>query len=99
MSALIRSCSEADGLASPACRTLSRSTFSKSAREKIESAGGSVSWIGGEPVAKADLPPSKKQLKVAAAAEQTRTKAAAAESGKNKNSGPESKGAESEEEA
>jgi large subunit ribosomal protein L15 len=39
--------------------------FSKSARAKIEAAGGSVSWIGGEPVAKEDAEPKPKKGKAA----------------------------------
>lgn len=33
--------------------------FSKSARAKIEAAGGSVTWIGGEPVVEEEAPPEK----------------------------------------
>jgi len=33
-------------------------SFSKSAREKIEKAGGSVTWIGGEPVAESEPEPA-----------------------------------------
>lgn len=35
--------------------------FSKSAKEKIEAAGGSIHWIDGEPTAKEDLPETKKR--------------------------------------
>jgi hypothetical protein len=34
--------------------------FSKSAKEKIEAAGGTVSWMRGEPVPKKSAPPRKK---------------------------------------
>ena len=43
--------------------TVEADSFSKSARTKIEAAGGTVRWIGGEPPADepaADAPPKKR---------------------------------------
>ena len=40
--------------------TIRADAFSASAREKIEAAGGTVEWIGGEPVKKKPKPPKQK---------------------------------------
>ena len=39
--------------------SISAHSFSKSAREKIEGAGGSISWLRGEPVPKKQKPPKR----------------------------------------
>jgi hypothetical protein len=39
--------------------SISAHSFSKSAREKIEGAGGSISWLRGEPVPKRQKPPKR----------------------------------------
>jgi large subunit ribosomal protein L15 len=54
--------------------TVSAHLFSKSAREKIESAGGSITWLRGEP-----KPKPKKERKKKAPAEQPEAEAEAAE--------------------
>lgn len=46
--------------------TVEATRFSKSAREKIEAAGGSIVWIDGEPIPDEDKEPTKGQLKKAA---------------------------------
>jgi large subunit ribosomal protein L15 len=38
---------------------VSADSFSKSAREKIEAAGGTITWIGGEPEPKEEAPPAE----------------------------------------
>jgi large subunit ribosomal protein L15 len=57
--------------------------FSKSARAKIEAAGGSVTWIGGEPVAEEEAPAAKpkKAAKTAKPKAETAPEAPQQESG------------------
>jgi hypothetical protein len=57
--------------------TVSAHLFSKSAREKIESAGGSVNWLRGEP--KPKKPKPKKERKPAAEAPPEQEEAEVAE--------------------
>jgi large subunit ribosomal protein L15 len=47
--------------------SISAHSFSKSAREKIEGAGGSISWLRGEPVPKKQRPPKRGPGSVTAA--------------------------------
>jgi hypothetical protein len=58
-------------------------SFSKSAREKIEKAGGTVTWIGGEPAPKEEPAEEKSKAKARA------PKAEAEPSQEKQESGPE----------
>ena len=57
--------------------TVSAHGFSKSAREKIESAGGTITWLRGEPVVK-KAKPAKKAKPVADEADEAETPVSAA---------------------
>jgi large subunit ribosomal protein L15 len=49
--------------------TVEAASFSKSARDKIQAAGGSVRWLNGVPIAKEDAPAEARKTRRAAKAE------------------------------
>ncbi len=64
--------------------TVEAASFSKSARDKIQAAGGSVRWLNGEPPAEEEAPAEAPKPKRAAKAEKPAAKAAEEEAPKPK---------------